>query len=82
MNENMIEIDKSEYKSILELAYKAAMLKEAVLNCVALYYNAERLYIGNSDDVMTIFKYAFPDEYEKKLRELQEKAKEDEDDEY
>jgi hypothetical protein len=78
MNENTIEIDKNEYKSILELAYKAAMLKEAVLNTATLAYFSNGLCFGCDTEVATIIKYAFPDEYEKKLRELQEeKAKED-----
>lgn len=81
MNENMVEIDKSEYKNILELAYKAAMLKEALLNTATLGYYSTGLYFNGNGEVNTIFKYAFPDEYEKKLSELQEKAKEDEDDE-
>lgn len=79
MNENMIEIDKSEYKSILELAYKAAMLKEAVLNTATLDFYSKGLYFSGNGEVATIFKYAFPEDYEAKLRELQEKkAKEDE----
>lgn len=81
MNENMVEIDKNEYESILEFACKAAMLKEAMLNTATLYYSKE-IYFGCSAEVATIFKYAFPEDCEKKLRELQEKkAKEAEDDE-
>lgn len=76
MNESTIEIDKNEYKSILELAYKAAMLKEAVLNGATLdaFYGKE-LYFGGGIEVATVFKYAFPDDYERKLRELQDKKK-------
>lgn len=76
MNENTVEIDKSEYKSILELAYKAAMLKEAMLNCAALDFYSKGLFFGGSIEVATIFKYAFPEDYEAKLRELQEKKAE------
>lgn len=68
--ENMVVISKDEYKAILELAYKAAMLKEAVLNTVTLDYYGKELYLGGKNDVVTIFKYAFPSEYEGKLREL------------
>lgn len=70
MNENTVEIDKTEYKSILELAYKAAMLKEALLNSVTLDFYGKELYFGGGNEVATIFKYAFPSEYKAKLREL------------
>ena len=75
MNENMVLISKDEYKSILELAYKAAMLKEAVLNCATLGYYGKELYLGGGVDAATIFKYAFPEDYESKLRELMDKEK-------
>lgn len=78
MNENMVSISKDEYKSILELAYKAAMLKEAVLNSATLDFYGRELYFGGSSEVATIFKYAFPSEYESRLRELQDKEKAEE----
>ena len=75
MNENMVEISKDEYKAILELAYKAAMLKEAALNTATLgFYGKDLYFVGNSE-VATIFKYAFPEDYESKLRELMNKKK-------
>lgn len=70
MNENTVVISKDEYKEILELAYKAAMLKEAVLNAMTLDYYGKELYFGSASDVVTIFKYAFQNEYESRLREL------------
>lgn len=76
MNESTIEIDKNEYKSILELAYKAAMLKEAVLNGATLdSFYGEELYFGGGIEVATIFKYAFPEDYSSRLHELQDKKK-------
>lgn len=84
MSENMVTISKGEYKKILELAYKAAMLKEAVLNCATLsLYGDELFFGGGNGEVATIFKYAFPTDYESKLRELMDKkkAKEGADDE-
>lgn len=75
MNENMVEISKDEYKAILELAYKAAMLKEAILNAATLDYYGKELFFGGNSDVATIFKYAFPSEYESKLREITDKKK-------
>ena len=77
MNENMVEISKDEYKQILELAYKAAMLKEVVLNGAILDFSGDGLYFYGGNEVATIFKYAFPSEYEGKLRELMDEKTED-----
>lgn len=75
MSENTVEISKNEYKKILELAYKAAMLKEAFLNGAILDYCDGGLFFSGSSEITTIFKYAFPEDYERKLRELQDKKK-------
>lgn len=83
MNENMVLIGKDEYKAILELAYRAAMLKDAVLNAATLDFYGKGLYFGGGSEVAAIFKYAFPKDYESRLRELldKEKAEEGADDE-
>lgn len=73
MNENMVLISKDEYKSILELAYKAAMLKEAILNCASFDSYSKELYFGGCGEVSTIIKYAFPSEYESTVRKLTDK---------
>lgn len=70
MNENTVEISKDEYKQILELAYKALMLKEAVLESSTLDFCGKGLYFGASSEVAAIFKYAFPSEYYRRLHEL------------
>lgn len=75
MNANTVEISKNEYKKILELAYNAAMLKEALLNGAMLDFLGKELFFGGCIEVATIFKYAFPEDYERKLRELQDKKK-------
>lgn len=75
MRENTVEISKNEYKKILELAYKAAMLKQALLEGATLAIYGKGLYFGGGDEVATIIKYAFPEDYERKLRELQDKEK-------
>lgn len=76
MREKTVEISKNEYKKILELAYKAAMLEEAVLSTARLdTFYGDELYFGGGIEVATIFKYAFPEDYERKLRELQDKEK-------
>ena len=77
MNENMVVISKDEYKEILELAYKAAMLKEAVLNSATLDFYGKELYFGSGHEVATIFKYAFPSEYESRIRELKDMKKDE-----
>ena len=74
MNENMVLISKDEYKSILELAYKAAMLKEAVLNCASFDRYGNELYFGGCREVSTILKYAFPSEYENTVRKLKDEG--------
>ena len=70
MRENTVEISRNEYKKILELAYKAAMLKEALLNGATLDFYGKELYFGGGNEVATVFKYAFPSEYASRLREL------------
>lgn len=75
MDEKTVEISVREYKEILELAYKAAMLKEAVLNTATLDFLGKELYFGGVSEVATVFKYAFPSEYERKLCELRDKEK-------
>ena len=78
MQGGTVTIGRSEYKQILELAYKAAMLKEAVLNCAILdLYGNELFFGGGNSEVATIFKYAFPKEYENRLRELMDKKTQD-----
>lgn len=78
MSGKTVSIGICEYKEILELAYKAAMLKEAFLNCATLDFFGKELYFGaGNNDVAAIFKYAFPSEYESKLRELIDKEKEE-----
>ena len=75
MDEKTVEISVHEYKEVLELAYKAAMLKEAVLNTATLDFLGQELYFGGVSEVATVFKYAFPSEYERKLCELRAKNK-------
>lgn len=86
MNENTVGISKNEYQKILELAYKAAMLKDALLNGATLDFYGKELYFGGGNEVATVFKYAFPSEYASRLRELLEekdnKNKEVKDDEH
>lgn len=76
MSEGTVSIGIDEYKAILELAYKTAMLKEAFLNCATLDFFGKELYFGSGiNEIITVFKYAFPSEYESKLRELMDEKK-------
>lgn len=78
MNANMVVISKDEYKKVLELAYKASMLKEALLNGAKLdIFRVDSLSFYADPEVAAIFKYAFPEDYERKLRELQDEKKAD-----
>lgn len=70
MSEGTVSIGISEYKALLELAYKAEMLKEAVLNCAKLDIYGKDLYFSSGIEVAAVFKYAFPTDYESKIREL------------
>ena len=75
MSGGTVTIGISEYKEILEFAYKAAMLKDAVLNAATLGFLGNGLYFGGDNEVAAIFKYAFPHDYASKLRELMDKEK-------
>lgn len=76
MPEGTVTIGISEYRQILELAYKAAMLKEAILNAAMLSsYSNELFFGGGNNELGTIFKYAFPEDCESRLRELMDKKK-------
>lgn len=77
MNGNTIEISKSEYKKTLELAYKALMLREALMNSATLDFYGRELYFVGGNEVATICKYAFPSEYADRLRELMDEKTED-----
>lgn len=77
MSKGTIPIGIRDYKEILELAYKAAMLKEVVLNNLRLDFLGNELCVGGGNEVATIFKYAFPNEYENRLRDLANNMKEE-----
>lgn len=70
---NTVKIDAKEYKAILELAFKAAVLKEAIFAEASLNYDGKSLICGVRGDAGTVAKYLFPEEYEKKLEELNDK---------
>lgn len=70
---NTVKIDVKEYKAILELAFKAAVLKEAIFAEASLNYDGKSLICGVRGDAGTVAKYLFPEEYDKKLEELNDK---------
>ena len=67
---NTVKIGAEEYKTILELAFKAAILKDVLFAKAALSYDGESLICGNCIDVDMVAKYLFPEEYAEKLAEL------------
>lgn len=70
---NTVKIDAKEYKAILELAFKAAVLKEAIFSEASLNYDGKSLICGTRGDADTLAKYLFPEEYAAKLAELTNK---------
>lgn len=70
MAEGIVTIGVSEYKEVLELAYKAAILKDALFAEAVLGYDGKSLICGFNGDAGTAAKYLFPEEYANKLREL------------
>ena len=67
---NTVKIGAEEYTAILELAFKAAILKDVLFAKAALSYDGESLICGNCIDVGMVAKYLFPEEYAEKLEEL------------
>lgn len=70
MAEGTVSIDVSEYKKILELSYKAAILKEAMFADAMLSNDGKSLVCSIWGDAGRIAKYLFPEEYAEKLTEL------------
>lgn len=70
---NTVKIGAEEYTAILELAFKAAILKDVLFAKAALSYDGESLICGNCIDVGTLAKYLFHEEYAEKLAELTKK---------
>lgn len=65
-----VSIGIDEYKEILELAFKAATLKEAIFAQAAPSYDGKSLICAVCGDAGTVAKYLFPEEYAEKLAEL------------
>lgn len=70
MNENTVAISKDEYKAILVLALKAAILKEAIFAQAMPSYDGKSLICAVCGDAGTVAKYLFPEEYAEKLAEF------------
>lgn len=81
MSDGTVTIARSEYKQILELAYKAAMLKDVLFANAALGYKEKSLIFVANTDLDTIAKYLFPERYAEKVEELKA-VKEAESDEH
>ena len=67
---NTVKIGVEGYTAILELAFKAAILKDVLFAKSELSYDGESLICGGYYDVSTVAKYLFPEEYAEKLAEL------------
>ena len=67
---NTVKIGSEAYTTILELAYKAVILKDVLFTQAVLSYDRKSLTCGFGCDVSTVAKYLFPEEYAEKLAEL------------
>ena len=67
---NTVKIGVEGYTAILELAFKAAILKDVLFTQAVLSYDGKSLTCGVGCDVSTVAKYLFPKEYAEKLAEL------------
>ena len=70
MSEGTVSIGIDEYKEILELAFKAATLKEAIFAQAVPSFDGKSLIFGVYGDAGMVAKYLFPEEYAEKLAEL------------
>ena len=70
---NTVKIEAEKYTAILELAFKAVILKDVLFSQAALNYNGESLIFVLCNDTSTIAKYLFPEEYAEKIAELRDK---------
>ena len=67
---NIVKISAEGYTAILELAFKAAILKDVLFAQATLSYDGKSLICGVGGDATTVAKYLFPEEYAEKLAEL------------
>lgn len=70
---NVVQISAERYTAILELALKAAVLKDAIFSEASLNYDGKSLICVTRGDADTLAKYLFPEEYAAKLAELTKK---------
>ena len=73
MSEGTVSISVSEYKELLELAFKAAVIKDVIFAEASLNFDGKSLICGVRGDAGTVAKYLFPEEYAEKLEELNDK---------
>lgn len=73
MSDGTVSISVSEYKELLELAFKEAVIKDVMLANASLNYDGKSLIFGVGSDAGTVAKYLFPEEYAEKLEELTNK---------
>lgn len=71
--ENVVQISAEKYTAILELAFKAVVLKDAIFSEASLNYDGKSLICVTRGDSDTLAKYLFPEEYAAKLAELTNK---------
>lgn len=75
MSKGTVSIGISEYKEILELAYKVAILQDVLFANAELGYQGKSLFFMANTPMDTIVKCLFPDRYAEKLAELVDKKR-------
>lgn len=70
MSEGTVSIGVSEYKALLELAFKATVIKDVMFANAKLNYDGTSLICGVGADADTVAKYLFPEECAEKFAEL------------
>lgn len=70
MSEGTVTIDVSEYRKLLKLAYREAILQDVLFAHAELDFQGKSLFFMPSAAIDIIEKYLFPDRYAEKLAEL------------
>lgn len=69
--------DVRELKELLEIKVKAEFLVEVITSCITKYRNSNTVYIANDDTVLNALKVTYPEQLEKRLKELNAELGED-----
>lgn len=74
MSDATIEISVAEYCRFVRNNDRLDTLITAVLDCAALSYSGEKLRLKDEEDLMALMRFLYPEEYNGRVEELQEKT--------